>query len=186
MNTNNFVSEIKGCADKLQSDMNKVCNVTDYAAPIPISKIPGGGIIIDPIKIKPGGTPLTLPELYELNALLATQGRDDFTPAQQIRYDELYSRYVQTGGTFPIILPVDPNDPNNNGNDVQGSFATHTIDNVHDLLNFIKASVIILMGASLNPAMIIPANIIVAASFVYAFRNQIKKLTFKINIHGHR
>jgi hypothetical protein len=67
-----------------------------------------------------------------------------------------------------------------------GSFATQSIDNVTDLLNFCKGAAVVLLGSSINPASIIPANIIVGISFVYAVRNHILKFTSKITIHGHK
>ncbi len=66
------------------------------------------------------------------------------------------------------------------------SFATNSIDNYTDLVNFIKASCIIGFGASLNPALAVPTQIIIGAAFIYALRFQILKFTSKIIIHGHQ
>lgn len=84
------------------------------------------------------------------------------------------------GDAFDPIGPIGPVQPTN------GSFATHSIENIPDFLNFVKASFIILLGSSLNPAMLIPANIIILSSLAYGLRNQIKKITLKSIIHGHR
>ena len=78
--------------------------------------------------------------------------------------------------TVPVVIPDDGVDPGTNPNPSAGSFATHSIDNFHDLLNFVKASGVILLGASLNPSTVIPANIIVVVGFIYAIR---KKIFFK-------
>lgn len=56
-----------------------------------------------------------------------------------------------------------------------GSFATHSIDNIFDLLNFIKGSAILSLGAAMNPHLILPTQIVVAAAFIYAIRNKILK-----------
>jgi hypothetical protein len=55
-----------------------------------------------------------------------------------------------------------------------GSFATHSIDNFSDLLNFCKGAGVILLGSSLKPALIIPSTIIVSLSFLYAIRNKFR------------
>ncbi len=88
-----------------------------------------------------------------------------------------------TGGTNdgpPDAQLPDPTLPANGqpippgGIPVQGgSFSTHSIDNISDLLNFIKASAIINLGASFHPALIIPSAIITGLSFIYAIRNKI-------------
>jgi len=56
-----------------------------------------------------------------------------------------------------------------------GSFATQSIDTWLDAGNFFKAAGIMMLGASLHPALIIPTAIILCVSFLYSIR----KLTFK-------
>jgi len=67
----------------------------------------------------------------------------------------------------PVIPPQNQPDPQS------GSFATHSIDNFSDLLNFCKAAAVMLLGASMNPLLIMPTNILIGAAFLYAIRKKI-------------
>jgi len=60
------------------------------------------------------------------------------------------------------------------------SFATHSIDGWDDLLNFFKASGVILLGTSMHPSMLMSAEIILGASLLYGLRNKIKNF-FNLN-----
>lgn len=171
MNTGNFISDANNSACRLQNDLDVICNVRSTSGKelgIPINP----GIIIKPVP-PPKGPPLSLQELQRLNTLIVLSGRGTLSPEMQSDYDNLYKRYVDNGGTFPIILPYDPNNPVDPNNPTAGSFASHSIDSIWDLLNFLKAAFIMSLAASVNPHLILPTKIILGISFIYALRKKI-------------
>lgn len=162
MNTSNFKTEANRLACKTENELRSICGIGEFAVNPPSP-------VIIPL------APLTEAELATMNALLATFGRGEgggsgLTDTQKLLLETLMKRYVANGGVDPRIPVTDPGTGPNNG-----SFATHSIDNIWDLLNFCKASAVILLGSSLHTSLIIPANIIVFASFIYATRKSIFK-----------
>lgn len=71
----------------------------------------------------------------------------------------------------PVIPPVIP--PSDKPDPKSGSFATHSIESLSDLMNFFKAAGVMLLGSSLNPQLIIPTQILISAAFIYALRKKI-------------
>jgi len=166
MNTSIFQSEANRLACKTQNDMRAICGM---------GRIPGTPVTIPAPPANVFLPPLTELEKARMMALMSLYGRDAFPGSEQEKeLLKLIQRHVANGGTDPRAAYHEPEPgPGNNG----ASFATHSIDNFTDLANFLKASGIILLGFSLNPSFLIPANIIVLASFIYATR----KLIFKFS-----
>lgn len=77
----------------------------------------------------------------------------------------------QTDPPVPDNTPIP--DPPSAGLPAAGSFATHSIDTWHDAGNFVKAAGVMMLGASLHPALILPTVIIVGISFLYAIRKKL-------------
>lgn len=177
MNTSQFKSELNMIACAVERDMDAICKIGAARSATP-GDTPGA----------PGASykPLTADELQLMISLLATAGRGSIVPSQQTQLTDLMTRYTANGGTFPIpgqnISPI----PGINPTPTAGSFATSTIETWHDLINFLKAATIIVLGASFTPSLIIPTNIILTVSFIYALRFQLKKFTNKFYIHGHQ
>lgn len=150
MNTDRFKSEVNTLACRTEQDMRAICGMGRS----------GSGDQLPP---------LTQEEFNLMQTLLALQGRDGFTAEQKKQLADLIKRHMANGGQDPYNVP-DPEAP-----PTAGSFATHSIDNIMDLLNFFKGSCILSLGASINPYLIVPTSIVISASFIYATR----KLIFK-------
>lgn len=76
----------------------------------------------------------------------------------------------------PVIIPDDGTkvpDDKGNPNPTAGSFALHSIDTIWDFLDFIKASAIIVLATSAKPILMIPVNICLGISLLYALRKKI-------------
>lgn len=178
MDTSSFKPQINKAACDLENDMRAICGIgATRTATLTEVRQPTD---------KPA--PLTPDELILLNNLLATKGRGSMSRDQENALAQLNARYVANGGTYPIPgLPpnVEPA-PIPLPAPSAGSFATNSIDNFQDFMNFMKAACVIGFGASLNPVLAMPTQIILGASLIYALRFQIQKLTFKFNIHGHQ
>lgn len=111
--------------------------------------------------------------------LVAVRGREGFTVDQEKVLKDLVQRWVYNGGEDPTI-PIDS--PQENGEPVYPSsplsFATKTIDNAWDAIDFLKVAMLMSLAASLNPSLIIPTQVCLVGSFIYATRKQITKLFY--------
>jgi len=169
MNTSNFQTEANRLACKAENDLRSICGVGELqlGPAVPVPPLPGQPLL-----------PLTPWEYKYMQTLLAAAGRDGFTVEQRAILDGLVKRYMANGGSDPYNAPI-PVEPEGPGVDPtppsSGSFATHSIDNIWDLLNFIKASAVILLGSSTHPNTFLAANIIMGAAFLYATRKSIFK-----------
>lgn len=71
-----------------------------------------------------------------------------------------YKTYLAHGGAY-------------NAN--QGSFSTGTIDTLHDLFNFLKASLVISLACSIYPYLFVYSQIGIIIAFIYALRKKLFK-----------
>lgn len=71
------------------------------------------------------------------------------------------------------VPPTPPPTPGPTPGPSAGSLATGTIDNWYDALNWIKGSLVIMMGAAAHPKLIVPTQIGIVLSLIYALRKQL-------------
>lgn len=64
------------------------------------------------------------------------------------------------------------------------SFATGTIDNVNDLINFIKAGGVVLLGLSFYPKLLIIGNVLLIFALCYGVRKKIKNVFNLLNLNS--
>lgn len=164
-------------ASAIQTALKKIVGGVIYGPPQPSTDRPW--IITDVNYGHPGMNGTSIGQGPETLAALATA-----TPIIAVVLKFLQdNNFIKPGqadppaapGTVPVTppsgvpapkepIPPPPSD---------ASFATHSIDNFVDLLNFIKASAVIQLGASLHPALIVPTTMMIGISFLYAIRNKI-------------
>lgn len=159
MDTSNFKESVNVVACQVEDTMRSICGVQ----------------VIGRI-----GPPLTQAEYQQMMNLVAISGRDGFAGSEQEKIMlQLIKRYVENGGKDPRVTPA-PEQPA-----TQGSLATGTIDNWYDALNWIKGSLVIMMGAAAHPKLIVPTQIGIVLSLAYALRKHIyitRKINFKFSI----